>query len=384
MAPEAGQAIRKKLQSTRERATPVARRLMAAWGEVVPAYAEEHLGIALNVGRLEARMTPLDVALSDIPETTLMIRIERDSGLLGLALVDQVVLTAILEVQTSGTVRRSEIAERIPTATDAMIFGDLLEPLMAATDTELEIFKGFDEYFGYRPTGHVPDTRAALMSLAEGVYRRTDITLDFEEGRRVGTVSLLYPLMETARPKKPDDKSLGEELTEAIMDAAVSIEAVLYTAQRSLGDISRFEVGDVVTVPLSALSDIRLKANDGALLGRARLGQLNGQRAIRIQAGALDEEEAARFDPASAAPKAAALPEPETAMPDLPDLPDLPDPSATQETSLPDLPPPPLDDLPSLDDLPPPPPPLDLPPLSERAGAAPNLDGLPELPPLID
>lgn len=379
MAPEAGQAIRKKLQSTRERATPVARRLMAVWSEVVPAYAEEHLGIALNVGRLDARMTPLDVALEDVPETTLMIRIERDSGLVGVVLVDEVVLAAVLEVQTCGHVRRSDIVERIPTATDAMIIGDILRPLMIASDNELRIFKGFDEYFGYRPTVHFPDMRTALMALAEGVYRRTDISLDFQEGRRVGKVSLLYPLSETARPTKPDDKSLGEELTEAIMDADVRIEAVLYTTRRSLGDIAAFEEGDVVTVPLSALSDIRLRASDGALLGRARLGQLNGQRAIRVRTGALDEDEAAQFDPARASKASTALPEPETAFPDGP---------IAEDRELPDLPPPPppLDDLPALDDLPPPPPPPmgDLPPLTERAGEAPNLDGLPELPPLID
>ncbi|MEL7346086.1 MAG: hypothetical protein AAFN59_14740, partial [Pseudomonadota bacterium] len=132
MAPEPGQAIRKKLQSTRDRGTHVAQRLMEAWREVVPKNAEETLGINLAVGRLVAGMVDLEAALSDVPETALMVRLDRADETIGLMVVDQTAVAAILEVQTSGHVRRAEIPDRKPTPTDAMIVADIIAPWMVA------------------------------------------------------------------------------------------------------------------------------------------------------------------------------------------------------------------------------------------------------------
>ena len=288
MATEGGQtAIRKKLQSARQQATPVAARLGAVWGEAVPKVTEDVLGLEAMVGRVGVTVRSLTRTLEDVPETSLMVRLERPDGEgFGLAIAEATLLAAIIEAQTGGRVRKGPVPERRPTATDAMMLADLLDPWLVAADAGLLDHPGFEDVTGYRTGGYLVDARTVLMSLPEGDYKLAEIALDFQTGTRVGGLKLLFPPCDAPQGIEEEEKSLGEALSDAVMDAPARIEAVLCTTKRSLGQITAFQPGDVLKVPLSSLMAVQLRSPDGRRLSSARLGQLNGQRAVRVQLAA--------------------------------------------------------------------------------------------------
>ena len=142
----------------------------------------------------------------------------------------------------------------------------------------------------------------------------------------------------------------------------------------SLSDLAGAGFDDVIDVPIASLLNVQLEGMGGQKITTARLGQLNGSKAVRLAINRSDAEGAPDLNIVSPAvgnveladvpalPEPAGLPEigsdaglPDLPMPEEAGLPDLPPlPGADGVGDLPDLPPlEPSGDLPDLPDQPP-------------------------------
>ncbi|MGR3585653.1 MAG: FliM/FliN family flagellar motor C-terminal domain-containing protein, partial [Pseudooceanicola nanhaiensis] len=188
-------------------------------------------------------------------------------------------------------------------------------------------------------------------------------------GARDGEVTLALPLREAAPQPSADEGAEGEApasvpLSPVVMAARARLDAELHRFSLPLAEVGRLKPGDLLEVPRSALSDTILEAGPRHRIAAARLGQLNGFRAVRLTPA--EGAAAAGHVGTGPPPAEPPAPEAEAAPPDaaegggLPEPGTLPAPGAPMEMgelpSFDDLPElgdlPQLDDLPELDDLP--------------------------------
>ena len=91
-------------------------------------------------------------------------------------------------------------------------------------------------------------------------------------------------------PVAPDAASdWAAAMAAAVGLAPAELHAVLHRMRLSLRQVDGFHVGQVIALPGITVGSVRLEATDGRLLARARLGQMAGLRAVRVQLPAAPE-----------------------------------------------------------------------------------------------
>ncbi len=93
-------------------------------------------------------------------------------------------------------------------------------------------------------------------------------------------------------PVAPDAASdWAAAMAAAVGLAPAELHAVLHRMRLSLRQVDGFHVGQVIALPGITVGSVRLEATDGRLLARARLGQMAGLRAVRVQVPAAEMSE---------------------------------------------------------------------------------------------
>ena len=113
------------------------------------------------------------------------------------------------------------------------------------------------------------------------------LPLDLGLGTRLGKIRLALPVYEPPEPRapattEPEGQLLGPILCERLMDMPTGIDAVLCRLEVPLGKFSRLRIGDILQVPQDALRRTRMEVFGGVQITKGQLGQLNGQRAVRL------------------------------------------------------------------------------------------------------
>lgn len=345
-----------------------------AWFLTMPKVADTKLDLEMTVLSLRESQTSPEAFLEGVERTSLLLRLRDTHDRLGLAVLDASLLTALIEIQMVGVVNSTPVPDRRPTATDAAISSGIFDAWAEAFDAEVAVMKRLPFWTGARAEGALPDTRAALLALPPDDLHVAQLALDLGAGARQGVMWIAMPDAPAAstsagRKGAGADMPLGPELRPVLMESRAAIEVVLHRPRVPFAAVKSFKPGDLVPIPVDALSTATLEDFSGRQVARARLGQMEGMRAVRVDLSAPGQEPSAL---ASAAMSALAPPPAmNTAgalehadlppMADMPDLPPLPD------AGLPDLPdtgamgsggpeaqnaPPDLPDLPELPDLP--------------------------------
>ncbi len=119
------------------------------------------------------------------------------------------------------------------------------------------------------------------MALPEGRYRALRMTLDLGAGGRQGLLLLMLRLPEPPAAAVP----AGEEATLAprVLEAEAPLRAVLHRFPLPLAEAEGWQPGQVVPLPGVSVGSVRIEAPAGERIGTARLGQVAGRRAIRIE-----------------------------------------------------------------------------------------------------
>jgi flagellar motor switch protein FliM len=133
------------------------------------------------------------------------------------------------------------------------------------------------------------DRRAAGLHLPDLPYRVLRMTIDLTGTDRQGALVLALPLVsapvaQTAPAKTPEPADWPQNFGAVVQTAPACLIARLHQFSLPLAQIQGWQVGQVLPLPGCTVNSVRLIALDGRQVGQAKLGQLAGKRAIRIEA----------------------------------------------------------------------------------------------------
>jgi len=256
-----------------------------AWHATMPRAADDHLGIELSVLSVQEGVAPGDVLVPDLPGDCLLLLLRDGQGRRGLCALDPAFLAAVIEAQMTGRVGTAPLASRRPTATDAAIVSGLVDAFCSAFDRAVSENALPPPWRGARFAGFLPDARAALMTLPDGPLHRVRILADLGAGARQGQLTLMMPPAPgpaDARATPGVRRSLGQDLRPVVAEGRVTLEAVLHRLRLPLARIGSMSPGDLIPVPATVLGAISIEGTDGRRVAAARLGQVDGWKAVRI------------------------------------------------------------------------------------------------------
>ena len=176
---------------------------------------------------------------------------------------------------------------------------------------------------------------------------------------KVGALTFFVPASGAGTQTKAVT-SIGARLRPHILNAPAAMNAILARVNQPISKVMAFKKGDIVPIDAKALTRIQLEVREDIPIVKARLGQVNGFRAVRLtqNRNARDDDvfSGAGRSVSKTEGRAAILADVKAPTQDLTSAPELPvdvgPPGDLAE--LPDLPDlPDLDDLPDLPDFPP-------------------------------
>ncbi|MEM6563799.1 MAG: FliM/FliN family flagellar motor C-terminal domain-containing protein [Pseudomonadota bacterium] len=320
-----------------------------------------------------------DAVFKDLAEGALLVFLDGPRRATGGAVLGAPLVTALVQQQTTGKISDVSATERIMTATDAALCAPMLDALFAKANALLETAEDRAVVASYKFGARAEDSRLFALALDAAEYHVIRLTIDIASGKMQSEMTLILPVLapapdvieeEDASPTYP-----AVTLGPVVMNLRTELNAVLHRLPLSVGRLGALKPGDTLSIPGDAFDDVALMSIDGRFIGQGPVGQVEGQRAMMMNAHAetklVNEAIAVDLEDDETPSDYSNLDLPELSLPDaltpiepdangdLPDLPELPDIDGVDLPELPDLDVDGLPDLPELDDLP------DLPALDE-------------------
>lgn len=244
--------------------------------------AERAVALPLAVLGVSEDEGPLDDLLSRLEEGLMLLALHEGEEPVGLIALDAEARAAVIEVQALGRVSPSAPDAREITAADAA----LARPLLAAFLTEAETATAGTALGGWlrspRLAARLPGPREATMLLPDGRYRVVRLSLDLGVGERQGLVLLMVRLPGQTRAATSVEAGPVPTVAPQVLSAQATLDAVLHRLSLPLSEAESLRVGQILALPGITVASVRLEGG-GVDLGSARLGQVAGMRAIRIE-----------------------------------------------------------------------------------------------------
>lgn len=250
--------------------------------------AERAVGLKLTVLGVGDETADLAGLLARLSDGWLLLRLHgaEPTDAPGLVAVDHGLVAAVIESQMRGRLSAATPEPRPLTAADAA----LVEPLVAAFLGEIARDAGgtgLDAWVAGRAAGgRLADLRAAELALPDGGYRIVGLSADLGAGEREGQILLALPDGQGRPGADHDDArraAWSAALQGAVLAAPAAVEAVLHRMRLPLRAVQGLQIGQKIALPGVRVSSVRLETPDGRLVGRGRLGQVGGMRAVRIE-----------------------------------------------------------------------------------------------------
>ena len=247
--------------------------------------ADTLFDLALTVATVEQQRVPLGQIDTALQEDGLILLLDGSGGARGAVCLDQQMMAALIEVQTTGRVRKGTAQPRQPTRTDAAMMAPLVDALMDGIDTEMGA-----ERDGYQPRGfcfgdRVDDLRSLALTLDAPDYDHFRVTVDLGPGAKTGQIDLLLPARADP-PKRPaaSDRTAPDtaQMGDVVLSAPIVLDAVLARITLPLRAACALEPGQTLPIDRETLGAAQLLAAGGHLVAEARLGQVHGWRALRL------------------------------------------------------------------------------------------------------
>ncbi|MEM8537876.1 MAG: FliM/FliN family flagellar motor C-terminal domain-containing protein [Pseudomonadota bacterium] len=248
--------------------------------------ANDTVGLAVTVNRVAEQHARLDDMLATLPDDLMLIRMERQGRPVGLIGVDMQMRAAILEMETVGALINAPAENRPPTRTDYSLAMPLVRSFLAAFPgavmrTELD---GWLD--GAAATDRFANARAAGLILSDCEYRTVSMHVDLGVAEREGCVLLALPLHGAIDPdadQAPDETPWHKAFPENVVAAPARLTALLHRFHMPLAAANDLKVGKMVHLPGSTVEGVKLLSDDGHVVATAKLGQMGGKRAVRLE-----------------------------------------------------------------------------------------------------
>lgn len=219
----------------------------------------------------------------------------------GLVALDPALTDALIEVQTIGHVDGPARPPRRPTRIDAALAQPFARAILDQLCRQIAPDCREPRPGRLRSGSFVAGPASLGLILTAPRYLRLDLELRLGDGARKGMLSLILPLFAAPIPEGPvaapdPEADWAQAMREAASGAPVRLEAVLPRMRLPLSRLMTLAVGDLIPLDPMALADVTLHGGSSGvtMAGRkrlprgasmnARLGQLNGVRAIKIAA----------------------------------------------------------------------------------------------------
>ncbi len=248
----------------------------------VASAAQDELGLLLTVTGVDEEIeTPADITQT-IGEHALVALLDGPGDATGLAELSASFLAAILAQRMTGRQPSTPSMPRPPTRIDAEMTRDLIDRMLAEFarclgDTPAA---GWAGGFSYR--GYMPDARLLRFALPDIPLRRFRMELDVAGGAVNCTLRLWLPARPAVKSAAGADASWQATLSENVLGADLSVDAILTRIRLPLTRIRGLRVDDLVPIPAAVLENVRLEGPGGKLVANGRLGRSRGNRAVKL------------------------------------------------------------------------------------------------------
>ena len=251
------------------------------------ARAGTSLGCALSAIGIEDTELTLDTVLASLDDSQVLLALDRDGAAVGLAVADLDLRDVLVEVQTLGLVAPSGGGTPRPvTRADAALVQPLVDGILAdlrqgGPGTDLPLWAD-----GVEAGPRLATTRDIGATLKAGSYRHVRLSLDpGADGRQCGLTLLLPPagLATESGDDTGGDARWSAALQDAVLEAPAALTAVLTRLRLDLARVEGFSVGQVLPLPGVTVASVVVESADRTPLGTARLGQVAGLRAVRLE-----------------------------------------------------------------------------------------------------
>lgn len=204
------------------------------------------------------------------------------AGLTGLFLMDLPLRSALVEMQAMGCLLPAADEQRRVTRVDAVMSVPFASQLLAEL---AEVGFGAADF---EPTaydiGPIDDLRTAGLVMLQGNYRCWRITIQMGGGDAQGEMLIaLRPKVSVSSLPVKDTSVWSTALRSAVQDAPAELDAVLTRMTLPIHKIEAFEVGHVLNLAGTTVGSVTLTGPGGEIISTARLGQVAGKRAVRVQ-----------------------------------------------------------------------------------------------------
>lgn len=309
----------KAAPATSETAPPATRQMRRALGRA----ADNAVGLLATVLDLSEDAMDAESLIESGPAdwVVLGLRTGDAAGLCGLFLLDQPLRSALVEMQTMGSLLPMAETQRPVTCTDAVMTVPFAANLLAELgDVD---FGARDVNLSAYDIGPVENLRTAGLVMMQGKYCVWRVKTQLGGGDVQGEMLIALRPQESDVPQPVETPcNWSKNLRDALDDAPADLDAVLTKRTLPIGKIEAFEVGQVLQLAGTTVGSVTLMGPGGEKVATARLGQVAGKRAVRIEATQVEMQD----DPPKLAPvsdrtesKAAPTPEPDPQSPDLVD-----------------------------------------------------------------
>lgn len=277
-------AIQRKAGGGRARSEGVGMTPAKAFRIALTKAAQDELNLALRVLSVQEERRDQVQLLDGLDGDQLLVLLEGAQGETGLAVIDTQVLAAVIEMQTLGHVKASEASVRHPTRTDSAMCEAVFNCALHQFGRHLAGGPSAFWATGFRFGDPVEGIRLLGLKLEDTEYRVFHISVDLAEGMKQGAVMVALPAMgyQSRQAKDVRPNSWAKKLETIVCASTADILAVLHREEFPLAEVTGFRVGDTIPIPHSAISEVSLQGMDGRVVGRARLGQQHGFRALRV------------------------------------------------------------------------------------------------------
>ncbi len=246
--------------------------------------ADQALGLSAVLEDLAQDDLEAEELIESGPDGWLVLGLRDGSGagLSGLFLIDPPMRSALVEMQTMGSLLAPNETQRRVTRVDAVMsvpFASLF--LKELSDVG---FGGPDINPADYDMGPIDDLRTAGLVMMQGRYRRWKIKINMGAGEAVGQmlIAMRPPAAITETPAN-DGSNWSATLRNALCEAPADLDAVLTRISLPIQKIKAFEVGQVINLAGTTVGSVTLIGPGGKPVTSARLGQVAGKRAVRIE-----------------------------------------------------------------------------------------------------
>jgi flagellar motor switch/type III secretory pathway protein FliN len=125
--------------------------------------------------------------------------------------------------------------------------------------------------------------RGVVLRLTEDRYRLLRIEVDLGVTGRSARLCLALPAARGEAAPEPEGSDWTDRLHRSVLPAPTALTAVLHRMSLPISRLEDMVVGDVLPLEGVTVASIRLEGAGNTVVARARLGQVGGMKAVRLE-----------------------------------------------------------------------------------------------------